>query len=173
MQTARTLLVVFVVSVLTPCRGAAQDEPFDLGQLRGQVGTWDAEMTVKPAAWTREGAHLKFVQTFRPVLQGRFVQSTYDAGDYQFMSMATYDSKEKVYRLWMYDSMGAFPKGDTLGKGDAESRTIVWRNEQGDGVVSTSKWHFIDDDHFEWSAVVKDKEGKTCLDLEGKGSRRK
>ncbi len=173
MRITATIWTIIGVLTLTTCYGVAQDEPYDLKQLKARIGTWDSEMTVKPAAWTPEGAHLECVVVTQPILKGRFIRSTYSAGDYEFLAVATYDAKEKVYRLWMYDSMGAFPKGDNCGKWNATSRTIDWRNDQGDGTVSTSKWHFVDDDHFQWSAVVKDKDGKVCLDLEGKGTRRK
>ena len=172
MLNARLFFLLAVVALM-PDPVAAQDKPYDLKQLKDQIGTWDAEMTVRPAASTPEGAHLKFVQVVRPILQGRFIQSTYNADDYQFLSLATYDSKEDVYRLWMYDSMGAFPKGDNIGKGNPKARTIDWKNSQGDGTVAVSKWHQIDDDHFRWNTVVKDKGGKVLLDLEGKWTRRK
>ena len=134
--------------------------------LNRYVGTWDYEVLVRipqpdaargsvTAAWT---------------LGGRFLQTNSKADDdSELMVLMTYDPNRRVFRDWSFTSAGH--ASAYTGSWDEATRTFNFKAN--DPVSSTWTDRFIDDDHREYTVIVRDPDGKIVYERLGKATRRK
>jgi hypothetical protein len=93
-------------------------------------------------------------------------------GNIHCITLMAYDSENKVYRRWFFDSEGAIPRGEDRGKWDEATHTFTWKERWSNGITSTKTDRFIDDDTLERTLVFKDRTGKVLLDMEAKAKRK-
>src|SRR4051794_12508190 len=89
-------------------RNEPSPEPPELKEFGRLIGTWDTDVTFKPAIWEPEGRRVKGSVKSEWTLGGRFFRehgrSLAENVDHTFI--ATYDAKKKAYRSWSFDSTG-------------------------------------------------------------------
>ncbi|MEX2215079.1 MAG: hypothetical protein WD768_13170 [Phycisphaeraceae bacterium] len=174
---------------------AQKEEPVaeripELKVLDRWVGEFDAEMTIKPSVFVPDGSKTKLVVKARWVLNGRFVQSEGRGervqGDLrqseEYLSMMTYDRRAREYQYsfcFAVHGGGADYWGgnfDTYSETKWDERSQTMRaniKDERTGNTVEAATHWIDNDHYEWGAVTKDKDGNVLMDQTGKGTRRK
>ena len=85
------------------------------------------------------------------ILGGRFIQGkavvTAPSGATEYLSLTTYDSREKVYRNWNFDSPGNFPETEIAGTWDEAAQTLTWKAVGKDRATHTKTIRFIDKEH--------------------------
>ena len=150
----------------------AKDDPLE--PLNLCVGTWDAEVTLKKAAWTPLEIKSKGENTVQWILSDKFIESKYNFApfDSESLELVNYDSEAGVYRSWNF-SPTSFPSGETTGNWDTETRTLNWTADYGSGFRGKGNWKFIGDDKKDWAFTVTDPTGKVLLDMQGTNTRKK
>lgn len=154
-------------------------KPPELKVLEQWIGKWNSDVTSKPAVWDREGSQYKGNSTEEWKLNGRFLYTNVKAkgeqGRYEFIAVRTYDEKAKAFRSWSFWSKDkASGISESSGQWDENTKTMTDRAVDADrGTVADSKIRFIDKDNFEFTFLVKDKEGTVLLDRHGVVRRQK
>ena len=174
-----SIAVVICTAVISVKLANANDEkaepgpakPPELQVLDRLVGTWEWEVTAKPAEWTPKETRTRGTLTREWVLKGRFVQEKGGDAENPTLGMWTYDFQKKGYRLWLFNADGSF--SEHTGRWDEPYRTFSWQSDLGNGSTAAGKSVFTDKNADEWRMVAKDKEGKIYLDLVGKNRRKK
>jgi hypothetical protein len=171
-----TLIFVAVISlvfVAAALQAAAQDtpKPPELKVLERLVGKWDSESVSKAAECTPQEGRAKGVLTREWVLNGRYVQETSKQSDGDAIVMFTYDTAKRAYRWWMFNTQGH--NIEMSGQWDEKTQTLTCTSELGNGLTNTSTIHFLDADTHQWTALVKDGQGKIFVDAAGTCTRRK
>ncbi len=134
------------------------------------VGTWTQTFTLLKTEWTPEEKRGTGTFSSTRILGGQFVQETGQKADgNSHLTLYTYDEKRKSYRMWYFASSGQ--AGEVTGKWDAESNSLVWKWDAPNGLTGTGTHHFVNDDTYEFSTVIKDKSGKVFFRREGKSTR--
>lgn len=154
--------------------GQRPSVPPEMKVLGLRVGTWEGQMTIKPAELTPDGAESQFTEVVEWILGGRFIRGrAIQDGKVEHFWLCTYDARQKVYRLWQFDSFGNFPLKETIGEWNEITDTMLWKHTMEGGYTSTQTIHFVDKDTYEITIVDKGPDGKVYLDLAGKVSRKK
>lgn len=165
------ILLGLATCLVIASRSHAQDrppKPPELKVLERFVGTWDAEMISKPAAWTPKEVKTTGTNKYEWVLDGRFLQDTEQNGDgSEVFGLWTFDATAKIYRGWFFGSEGNVV--EWKGQWDEGLRMEA---DLGNGVVLTGVNRFPDKDTYEWTLVAKDKDGKVYLDVKDTHRRR-
>lgn len=148
--------------------------PPEMKALGLRVGTWEGKMTVRPAELTPDGGESLFTEVVDWILDGQFVRGrAIQDGKIQHLWLCTYDAREKVYRLWQFDSFGNFPMKETIGEWNEITDTMLWKHTVEGGYTSIQTIHFVDKNTYEITIVDKGPDGKVYLDLSGKVVRKK
>jgi hypothetical protein len=165
--------------------------PAELKVLDRWVGRWDMEVTIKPGAWVPAGSKGKFVATTAWDLNNRFIRSDAKGqtergdqkGDAAFMWICTWDPQRGEYRNWVFwsnaatdDSPAGIWGGNPVASStwDEATKTLTTKMEDKEaGITSQGVTRWIDDDHHEFTATIKDAAGDVLMEQSGKVSRRK
>ena len=148
------------------------DRPAELKVLDRLVGTWDAETVSKPAEWTPKEVRSKSELTRKWVLKNQFVREVGRSWDgQQTLLMWSYDSQKKAYRYWFFTSQGN--THEATGRWDKQAKTLTMKTDIGNGVTSTGRVRFVDENTHVWTAIAKNREGKVFFHMEGKVTRKK
>jgi Flp pilus assembly protein CpaB len=108
--------------------------------------------------------------TISRVVGGQFILENSEHSDNTTGSVtSTYDTQKKNYRGWWFSSNGQ--TGESTGKWDADSKTMIWTSVGEPSPVTTVKQHFVDNDNIEWEVVTRDRAGKELFRMEGKSVR--
>ena len=177
----KTTTVVAAVGVflLSGLPGEAQEattiqQSPELKVLQRYVGSWQWQMVSKPAEWTPEKTTATATGKAEWILRGRMIE---DKGvmfdNVHVLALKTYDSDNKVYQQWWFDSNGNIPRGEYRGKWDEATQTFTWKGSLPNGITSTRTDRFIDKDTLESTVVFKDRTGKVLMDMEAKAKRKK
>src|SRR5262245_53980588 len=128
MRSLCLLVLVFALPVFAADPpGPAKDVP-ELKALAGYVGKFTTEGTFK-----NEGQNLFTVKgssSAEWIHDGYFVRQTWaiDGTNIQpalnGSTIMTYDTKQKIYRSWLFGSTGTF--GEATGTWDAKEKTMTW-----------------------------------------------
>jgi hypothetical protein len=181
-----------------PALGIAADDPAPadadtaaaLKILGRRVGTWDEVITIKPGKFVPPGATIKMVTVVKWTNGGRFIQGDAEGvreqeGQKQKTGstwIQTYNKQKRHFNSWFFffvsgpnnvDYWGGSPAMAT-NEWDERSQTMRFEaHDEERGITGSGSWHWIDDDHFEFGIVTKDKEGNIVMEQTGKGTRRK
>jgi hypothetical protein len=149
---------------------SAKDDPLE--PLNRRVGTWDAEITLKKAAWTPSEIKSAGQTKVQWVLGDTFIEnnSNFASIDSESLELVNYDSKDGVYRSWNF-SKATFPRGETTGNWDAKSNTLNWKADYGYGYAGKGHWKFTGEDTMDWAFTVTSPTGELLLDMEGTDTR--
>ncbi len=154
------------------CRGdlAAKDDPLEPLNLR--VGTWDATLTLKKAAWTPSEIKSSGQTKIQWTLGDNFIEnkSNFASIGAESLELVNYDSKDNVYRTWNF-SKTTFPRGETTGNWDTQSKTLTWKADYGYGYRGKGHWQFTGEDTMDWAFTVTGPTGELLLDMEGTDTR--
>lgn len=154
------------------CRGdlAAKDDPLEPLNLR--VGTWDAAITLKKAAWTPLEIKSSGQTKIQWTLGDNFIEnkSNFASIDAESLELVNYDPKDGVYRTWNF-SKTTFPRGETTGNWDTQSKTLTWKSDYGYGYRGKGHWKFTGEDTMNWTFTVTGPTGELLLDMEGTDTR--
>jgi len=173
----RLIASVLTVLVISTCPNAspADDSPKrspELQVLDRFVGTWDMEVTVKPAngekttfevvstrTWSVAGEVLRIEEPNlnRPELR-------------EIHLLLTYDSNSGNY-LGVFLSVPG--RGFVTGTWNENTQTMTSRMESADGIKHTVTQRFIDKDHAEVSVVTRSAHGQVLAEIAMKQTRRK
>ena len=134
------------------------------------LGDWQQTFTIFEAEWTPNENRGTGTFSSTRILGGQFVQETGKKADGDsHLTLYTYDKKRKSYRMWYFASSGQ--AGEVAGTWDAKTNTLIWKWDAANGLAGTGTHHFVNDDTYEYSTVIKDKSGKVFFHREGKSTR--
>ncbi len=152
-------------------------EPTLLGELtvlEPMLGIWDEIVQYQPAILTPDGQTATSLTTKSSELAGRFL---YMSGKWQppgtdFLNVITYDSNAKEFRMWYFDSTGAFSPAPMCGQWNPQTQILTWRSldEQGNDSVGTHS--IVSMDRNEWTMVTKTSGGDLLMSAHGVLNRR-
>jgi len=166
---------IFAVAVGLMALGAArgQEQSEETKVIGRLVGTWKTEFVNKRAELNPTETKFTGRVTCKLVLGGKFIEEVGSSlgKDVEHRVLWHYDPQKKAYRYWFFDSNGT--AGDGVGTWDEKTKTMTWKTEPGDGLIGTAAHHFLNDDTYEWTYVIKDNQGKVFLDYYGKHTRAK
>jgi hypothetical protein len=134
-------------------------------------GNWRQTGAWFKAEWTPKQTPMNETGSCTRILDGRFIEQKLkqpDGAPYHLI-LKTYDSQRKAYRRWDFNANGQ--ASESIGKWDADAKTMIWSHTTGDGLTNTVTDRYVDADTQEWSLVIKDRSGKVYLHLEGKSTR--
>jgi hypothetical protein len=147
------------------------DRPAELQVLDRFAGTWKTVVTTKTSGqtstsvdfvtrvWSDDGKGLFLVESAKPKLDDPVSHS---------QGAWTYDPTGKVYRLTLMMREWTLMSTATW---DDKTRTMTFRHTNSSGHTGSSVHRFIDKDRAEWSAVVKNDEGKVVMEMSAKQTR--
>ena len=143
------------------------------------IGTWRSKQEVMQAPEMEQKKKKKKKKRtteliYTRILGGKFVQERgkgTGADKTETLTMFTYDTQPKSYRLWWFSSTGQTL--EAAGKWDAETKTITWRRVDNDApkFTMTARHRFANDNAIEWDVETKDGKGKVTFRLDGKATR--
>jgi hypothetical protein len=158
-------------NVISPAAELAKDDPLE--PLNRRVGTWVNKDYHKKAEWTPEAGTTTGEETIRWVLDKNFIQgdTSYPDGK-KGRGLANYDPHAKVYRSWYFNNRSAFPRGESIGRWNAEKERMDWASDFGNGVTGKMVFQYTGKDKMEWSLEAHDANGKLMLDIGGTQTRK-
>jgi hypothetical protein len=163
------IVALGIVCTLLGVSSSFGQQPPELNVLNRLVGTWDWKVTAKPSEWTKAEVTTTGTLTREWVLQGRFIQELGGTVDQPSMCYWGYDPQKQTYRMWHFGIEG---QSEHEGVWNAESKTMTWNADLGNGITAVGTSVFIDQDSDEWKMLAKDNKGKVYLNLEGKNKRK-
>jgi hypothetical protein len=147
--------------------GPAKDVP-ELAALSHYAGDWDV---------TFHNSDLRGVAKGEWVLEGRFLRQTWkitagQAAEHTHgMTMMTFDTQKKTYRMWAFVSNGS-STNESRGAWDEKTKTMTSKfidPETGNTWLTTAK--FNEPGQENWQIVIQDKAGKTLGEVSGRNQR--
>ena len=139
--------------------------------LNQRVGTWKTETVTKPGVWVPEGGKSTGVETIEWSLGNKFLKGESKGegpqGKGTNLHLMTYDEHEGVYRFWYFDSSGAFPRGETTGKYDENSKTITFKSNLANDISVDITMLFVNNDKVTWHGEWKNGDGQIMLEIDG------
>ena len=134
------------------------------------LGTWDSQ--VEMVATDGKKSMQASRNTFEWDLHGRFLKDAGGdvGGATSFLGLWSYDPQAKRYESWYFQG----PSGQTLHityAWDDKNQTLTGTQDLGGGMTLEAKDRFLDQDHYDWSIVVKDKEGRQLNRLSAHSAR--
>lgn len=139
-----------------------------------RIGTWDTQATIMPGVWVPNGGESKGVETIDWALGKKFVKGQkQEPGNVESMFLETYDDKERVFRSWYFDSNGAFPRDEMIGRWDARTKTMTYKGIDPTGAATLIVIRLAEPDLVDWNGTWRDKDGKVLMEIKGKSTRRK
>ena len=174
-----TVLVVIGVVLLSAFASEAQettpnpDVP-ELKPLQRFIGSWDQHVAIKISKWAPENTTMDGDVTANWILRGRVIENSviWSPDHTHGLTLMAYDTENKVYRQWYFDSNGTIPRDELRGEWDEATKTITWKGRLPNGITVTADNRFVDKDAFEWSLTHKDGTGKVVLLMEAKSKRK-
>ena len=123
------------------------------------LGTWDAQVEVESADGKKSMQSLR--NTFAWDLNGRFLkdEGKNSEGSATFLGLWSYNAQAKRYHSWYFQGPGGEVSQMTYAW-DEKNQTLTGAGEPGGGMTVEAVDRFIDKDHYDWSIVVKDKDGR-------------
>jgi len=134
-------------------------------------GNWRQTGTFFKAEWTPKQTQLTGTASCTRILNGRFIETKLKGpeGTPYHLILMTYDAQRKSYRRWDFDSDGQ--ASEYIGKWDADAKSMTWSQTMGGSLTNTIADRYVDADTSEWSLVIKDRNGKVYLHVEGNSKR--
>jgi hypothetical protein len=174
--TAVATLGVFLISGLPIEAQEATPHP-DLPALRPLqrfVGAWDQQVVIEVSDWAPENTTMAGDVTASWILSGRVIEHRviWSPDNRHGLALVAYDTENKVYRQWYFDSSGTIPRERLRGEWDEATETITWKGRLPGGITVTGDHRFLDEDTFEWSLTHKDRTGKVILLMAAKSKRK-
>jgi Protein of unknown function (DUF1579) len=166
-------LVVAIVALTGWINNVNAEDPAEILQRR--VGTWITETTFRKAEWTREDMTTKGEETIDWSLDKNVLvtEGWSKPGDSKSTGLMVYDRQTKQYRSWWFDNKGVIPRGDTTGQWDAQSESLVFRSDLGDGNIQAMKLTFTNKDRIDWMMTIRNQDGRSMMDVVGHTTRKK
>ena len=87
--------------------------------------------------------------------------------------LMVYDQQTKQYRNWWFDNKGVLPVAIIQGRWDAESETLLFRSDLGNGNIQTMNLVFTNKDRFDWTVIIRNQDGRLMMDMVGHTVRKK
>ena len=140
--------------------------------LQRFIGSWEWQVVSQPAEWTPEKMMTSATGKIEWILRGRMIEDKGVFGNLHCLTLMAYDSENKVYQRWWFDSDGNIPRGENRGKWDEATQTLTWKGNLPNGITTTQTDRFIGKDTLERTVVFKDRTGKVLLDMEAKANRK-
>lgn len=165
--------IVFFVGTVAGCtsspgadqknKGGEESSPEEVLAL--WVGTWKGKDVIKPTKSNPKELTWEVSLECKWMLGRQFVEEFGEvpANNHKHRYIVGYDATKKVYRDWLFMSDGTTMQ--STGSWDAQTKTMTWKADIGDGSTVVGKTHFIDADAYEWTALGRDKSGKVFLDM--------
>jgi serine/threonine protein kinase len=149
---------------------ASSDE---LAVLNRMVGDWDSITIQKPAEWTPDGGRSTAKIKREWILNGRFVlaRETHSNGQ-EGLTLFGFDPKQKAYRVWQFNSEGAFPLNPSKGGWSESQQTLSYVAELDGGKILDTSVHFASQNREDWKIKVTAGAGKVHLDMDVSATRR-
>ena len=173
MKSLPAMIAVMTAALLATSGVQGQETkapPPEMKVFHKMVGAWQSETTAKVAEWTPEETHEKGWGKANLTLGGHFfLGRAFDSeGKLSQMHLHTYDKEQQAYRSWAFLSNGV--TAEYVGKWDEGSNTLTLKHEKR-GITTVVSNHFVDEDTWEISVVIKDQQGKVYFDSHSKSTR--
>lgn len=150
--------------------GPAKDVP-ELGALSHYIGTWDVAIHIDGNEYARGTATAKWVLGGRYVEQAGTLKPSDGSPEVHIKSLMTYDPMKGVYKTWAFASNA--PPSISEGSWDARAHTMSSKSQpDANGFVSMVTTDFSEANVESWKVVVKDGEGRTVVEVQGKNTRK-
>jgi prepilin-type processing-associated H-X9-DG protein len=163
-----------------PSQPAVESSAPVLGQTAEQrvldrlLGTWSQETIAFKAKWTPEEKHTTGTYSVTRILGGKFVRlAGEDLEKKSIMNLYTYDQQRQCYRAW---SFGANYGGQDIpsdGRWNEATQCIDYYVRNDDGLTTTMRMHFANEDAVVISGVIKDSADEVLLNMEFRMTRLK
>ena len=143
----------------------------ELAVLNRMVGDWDSITIQKPAEWTPEGGRSTAKIKREWILNGRFVldRPAHSNGQ-EGLTLFGFDPKQKAYRVWQFNSEGAFPLNPSKGGWSESQQTLSYVTELDGGKILNASVHFPSQNREDWKIKVT-AAGKVYLDMDVSATR--
>ena len=140
--------------------------------LEHLTGTWATVITDRPDPSKPETTRHVGHTVITPVAGGRFVRmrTTTDNGGPDDLQIQGFDRDTWEFRGMYLDRTGEV-RGPSLGRLDADTRTLTTSSQPDDGIVRVMNRRFPDADTLTWDTVWRDRGGKTLVDRQGRMTR--
>ncbi|MDA1018095.1 MAG: protein kinase, partial [Planctomycetota bacterium] len=144
----------------------------ELAVLNRMVGDWDSIAIQKPAEWTPEGDRSTAKIQREWILNGRFVMDRpAHSNGQEGLTLFGFDPKQKAYRVWQFNSEGAFPLSLSKGSWNESQKTLSYVAELDGGKILNASVHFAGQNREDWKIKVT-AAGKVYLDMDISATRR-
>lgn len=167
-----TSVVIFLLLLATNHYVIAED-PEEILQRR--VGTWITQATSKKAEWTPEEVTTKGEETISWKLDKHVLEfeGWANPNNHKSLGLMVYDRQSKLYRSWFFNNHGVIPRSETAGTWDEENQTLHLRSDLGNGNRQDLKLVYTNKDRFDWTMVIRNKDGRLMMDVVGHSTRKK
>jgi hypothetical protein len=145
----------------------ADDLPAELKVLDRMIGIWDTVSIQKPAEWTLEGGRSTAKIKREWILNGHFVMDTsIHSNGQESIAILGYDTGQKDYRSWWFNSEGEFPRSLSKGSWNESSQTLSYMSDMEGGKTTRSSVRFVGRNREVWQIKVTDAAGKVYFDMD-------
>jgi peroxiredoxin len=137
--------------------------------LESLVGTWDSPLEMKVAG---RSIKLTGTEVAAKAFGGTYIRglATNSADERGTVLLVTFDPAKKVYRSWMYDSLGT--EIAWVGVHNEKTNEIAWTADIADGVKGELTWKLQPQGGFRWHMVIGPRD-KPLLELTGDRTKKK
>jgi len=164
---------IFVFALLGTDHHLNAEDPEEILQRR--VGTWITETTSKKAEWTQKEVTTKGEETIRWKLDKSILEfeGWANPNNHKSLGLMVYDQQSQLYRSWFFNNQGVIPRSETSGSWDAESQTLHLRSDLGNGNMQQLNLVYTNKDRFDWTMIIRNKDGRLMMDVVGHTIRKK
>ena len=162
----QSMIITMAVALLLATATSRAAEAEGKKVLQHFVGSWQSEVTNKPAKWHPDGGKHTDREYTTPVLKGQFILGRQVAkpGNVKSLWLLTYKPKSQDYLFWFFNSEGVLG-GEWSGTWDKASQT--WTGHAADtpaGWTSHVSDHFPDNKSVKVAIWMKDESGTLLMD---------
>ena len=154
----------YLAAIRTPPKKSPELEV--LSQFVGSWSTVTVENSPNGKEVTTRGENI-----MRWTLEGKYLEDRVGGPNETLIGMWTYDTEAKIYRAWYFPAGSNRPIVLTA-DWDQASRSFTNKGSMGNGMTISGTHKFIGKIRYEWTATVRDENGKVITEYKGTNTRK-